>query len=130
MDRCRAIKANGERCGGRAIPGSEWCWNHDPTHAEARRRNASKGGKRGGRGRPPEETKAVKKLMDDLTERALGGDLPPPVVHAVVALQNIKLRALEQERKVVELEDVLARLDALEERQRQNQPTTKGARRW
>jgi hypothetical protein len=65
--------------------------------------------------------------MDDLTTRALEGDLEPSVVHAVVALQNIKLRAIEQERKVRELEDVLTRLDALEEKQRQ---PMKGARRW
>ena len=55
MTRCTAIKPNGERCKGRAIQGSEWCWNHDPAHADERRRHGSRGGKRGGRGRPVSE---------------------------------------------------------------------------
>jgi hypothetical protein len=46
---CTAIKATGERCKAGAISGSEWCWNHDPAHAEKRRRHGSKGGRRGGR---------------------------------------------------------------------------------
>jgi hypothetical protein len=33
LSRCTAIKPNGERCKGRAIQGSEWCWNHNPAHA-------------------------------------------------------------------------------------------------
>jgi hypothetical protein len=42
MSKCSAIKANGQRCGARAIDGSQWCWNHYPAYAEARRRNASR----------------------------------------------------------------------------------------
>jgi hypothetical protein len=34
MSKCSAIKANGQRCGGRAIDGSQWCWNHNPAYAE------------------------------------------------------------------------------------------------
>jgi len=67
--------------------------------------------------------------MDDLTTRVLEGVLEPPVVHAVVALQNIKLRTLEVERKIKEAEEIEERLTALEEKQRQRQPM-KGARRW
>jgi len=67
--------------------------------------------------------------MDDLTTRVLEGVLEPPVVHAVVALQNIKLRALEVGRKIKEAEEIEERLTALEEKQRQRQPM-KGARRW
>ena len=48
------------------------------------------------------ETRAVKKLMDDLTAKVLAGEIEPAVSHAVVALQNIKLRAIETERKLEE----------------------------
>lgn len=48
------------------------------------------------------ETRAVKRLMDDLTEKVLAGEVEPAVSHAVVALQNIKLRAIETERKLEE----------------------------
>jgi hypothetical protein len=34
MSKCSAIKANGQRCRGRAIDGSQWCWNHNPAYAE------------------------------------------------------------------------------------------------
>jgi hypothetical protein len=48
------------------------------------------------------ETRAIKKLMDDLTGKVLAGEVEPAVSHAVVALQNIKLRAVEIERRLEE----------------------------
>ena len=129
MARCGAIKPNGERCKGRAIGGSEWCYNHDPGHADERRRHGAKGGKRGGRGRPQRETEAIKTLLEDLTDRVLSGNLETGPAAVANQLINTRLRAIEQERKVRELEDVLARLDALEEKQRQTQRSQGEARR-
>ena len=129
MSRCTAIKPTGERCKGRAIGGSEWCWNHDPDHAEERRRHGSKGGKRGGRGRPQHETEAIKVLLEDLTERVLSGELETGPAAVANQLINTRLRALEQERKIKETQVLEARIEALEA----NLPTmhpTKGARRW
>jgi hypothetical protein len=40
--------------------------------------------------------------MDDLTRKVLAGEVEPAVSHAVVALQNIKLRAVEIERRLEE----------------------------
>jgi len=40
--------------------------------------------------------------MDELTTKALEGEITPAAVHAVVALQNIKLRAIEIERRIEE----------------------------
>lgn len=40
--------------------------------------------------------------MDELTTKALEGEISPSVAHAVVALQNIKLRAIETERRIEE----------------------------
>jgi hypothetical protein len=131
LSRCTAIKASGERCKGRATWGSEWCWNHNPDHAEERRRHGAKGGKRGGRGRPQRETEAIKTLLEDLTDRVLSGELETGPAAVANQLINTRLRAIEQERRLIELEDVLARLDALEEKQRQTQGNVmKGARRW
>ena|SRR5215212_2503237 len=122
---CKATKANGEPCTLPANGPQGLCWAHDPKNAQARRKGASRGGK----GKAASETRDIKKLMDDLTTRVLEGVLEPPVVHAVVALQNIKLRTLEVERKIKEAEEIEERLTALEEKQRQRQPM-KGARRW
>jgi hypothetical protein len=60
MAKCSAIKPDGTRCKGIAIDSSGYCYAHHPEHAEQRRRNGSKGGKRGGRGRPVAELAALR----------------------------------------------------------------------
>ena len=130
MARCPAIKADGQRCQGKAIPGSEWCYSHDPDYAEARRRNASRGGKRGGRGRGvSSELQEVKTLLKSLTDRVIltEGTEPLPANHAAVAAQliNTRLRAVELERKIQETEELEARIEALEQASEQ-----RGGRKW
>jgi hypothetical protein len=58
---------------------SEWCVNHDPEQAETRRRRASKGGKRGGRGRPQAELAALRVENADIRKRLLEGELSPGI---------------------------------------------------
>ncbi len=103
---CRAHRKDGEACRLPSTGTSGLCWAHDPKNASARRRGQSRGGK----GNP--ETKAVKKLMDELTSKVLKGETQPATVHAVVALQNIKLRSIEVERKLEE-SDVRAEFEEL-----------------
>jgi len=55
MSVCSGIRVDGGRCKAQAMRNSAFCLGHDPDQAEARRRRASKGGKRGGRGRPSVE---------------------------------------------------------------------------
>ena len=95
---CSATTKAGQPCQRPAQGHDAYCLGHDPTKAQERRRTAS----RGGRGRVNTETRAVKKLMDELTAKVLAGDVEPAVSHAVVALQNIKLRAIEVERRLEE----------------------------
>jgi hypothetical protein len=115
MGRCAGITAVGSRCKAEAMPDAEWCWNHHPDYEQARRRRASKGGKRGGRGRPQRETEAIKTLLEALTERVLSGDLNTGPAAVANQLVNTRLRAIEQERKMRELEELEERLEALEE---------------
>jgi hypothetical protein len=95
---CNATTKAGEPCQRPAQGQSPYCLGHDPTKAAERRRKAS----RGGRGKTNPETGAIKKLMSKLTTKVLSGDLEPARAHAVVALQNIKLRAIEIERRLEE----------------------------
>ena len=127
MAKCSGITQAGTACKGTPIDGSQWCYAHHPDHADERRRHGSKGGKRGGRGRPQGETHAIKAQLEDLTERVLAGDLPTGPVAVANQLINTRLRAVELERKVRETDELEARLEALEAK---IQPTTKGARRW
>lgn len=118
MARCPAIKPNGERCKGDAIPGAEWCYSHDPARAEERRRNASRGGRAGGRGRGNGELAEIKTLLSELTDRVLGREETEPLrIGAATAanqLINTRLRAVELERKVREQEELIERIEELE----------------
>jgi len=108
MAGCRATKANGEPCKGTLWGAGGYCWHHDPKNAAQARRNAL----RGGRGKTNKEVRFVKQLMDELTTKVLAGDVEPAVSHAVVALQNIKLRSIEIERRLDEA-DVRAEFEEL-----------------
>jgi hypothetical protein len=68
-------------------------------------------------------------LLEDLTERVLAGELETGRAAVANQLINTRLRALEQERKNKETEDLEARIEALEAKQLTLRPT-KGARRW
>jgi hypothetical protein len=109
------------------IDASGYCYAHHPDYTHERRRHGSKGGKRGGRGRPQAELHAIKDLLADLTARVLKEEGAEPLEPgpAAVANQliNTRLRALEQERKNKETEDLEARIEALERNQ-------EGGRRW
>ncbi len=126
MDRCAAVKANGERCKGSATGPHGYCWAHAPENAEERRRMAS----RAARSKPNRELRDVKALLSDLTARVLGEEGADPLEtgRAAVANQliNTRLRAIEQERRNKETEDLEARIEALERAQGRE----KGVRPW
>ena len=129
MSVCSGIRADGGRCQAQAMRNSEWCINHHPDQAEVRRCRASKGGRRGGRGRPQHETEAIKVLLEDLTERVLAGDLETGPAAVANQLINTRLRAIEQERKNRETEELAERVEELERRLSVNQ-RQKGRRAW
>ena len=118
MGLCAAIKPDGVRCQARAMEGYAYCFNHNPEFADKRRRNASKGGKQGGRGRPArpgaEGLQDIKDLLADLTSGVLSETVTREVAIAANQLLNTSLRALELERKWRELDELEARLEAVE----------------
>lgn len=118
MGLCAAIKLDGVRCQARAMESYAYCFNHNPEFADERRRNASKGGKQGGRGRPArpgaEGLQDIKDLLADLTSGVLSETVTREVAIAANQLLNTSLRALELERKWRELDELAARLEAVE----------------
>ena len=124
--RCAAITSAGERCKLDATNGS-YCWSHDPENAEERRRRARRGGKARGAG----ELSEIKRLLEDLTSRVLRAEGREPLETgpAAVANQliNTRLRAIEQERKNRETEDLEARIESLERAQEKGGPRWRGA---
>jgi hypothetical protein len=66
----------------------------------------------------------VKAQLQDLTRDVLAGDLETRRAAVANQLLNTRLRAIEQERKIRETEDLEARIEALERVQE------KGGSRW
>ncbi len=120
MALCSGIRADGGRCKAQAITDSQWCFNHHPDYEEARRRRASRGGKRGGRGRPQAELANIKGRLSDLADAVLSDDPEQRVDKGVAAVAsqvlNVYLRAISVEMKLREVEELTARLEALEVR--------------
>jgi hypothetical protein len=114
MSLCAGIKADGGRCGAQAMRDSEWCIGHDPDKAEARRRRASKGGRRGGRGRPGSDLADIKMEIRGVIADVLGGDVKTGP--GAVALQgyNALMRAEKLELDIREQQDLTERLEELE----------------
>jgi len=115
MALCSGIKTDGGRCRAQAMRGSEWCIGHDPEKADARRRRASKGGKRGGRGRPQTELAGIKVRLSDLAEAVLAGEVDRANAAVAGQLLNTVIRAVGVELKVREQQDLVERLEELEE---------------
>src|SRR5215212_6650329 len=128
MARCAFIKPGGDRCGATAMKGYDTCYGHRPDLADERRRNASKGGRSGGRGRgrSSSELACIKAQLEDLTEQVLSGELPTGRAAVANQLINTRLRAIEQERKIREAEEIEERLSRLEEIAK----AKLGGRRW
>ena len=105
---------------------SAYCIGHDPDQAEARRRRASKGGKRGGRGRPIAELGNLREENADIRRRLLEGELAPNVAAVAVQSINTDIRAVGAALKARAQEELTERLEALETAVEQK----KGGRRW
>jgi hypothetical protein len=119
MSLCAGIKADGGRCGAQAMRNSQWCIGHDPDQAEARRRRASKGGKRGGRGRPSSELARLGARFEELADRVLREEVERGIGAVVGQLLNGAracardgLAAREQEELAERLEQIEAALQA------------------
>jgi hypothetical protein len=115
MALCSGIKADGGRCKAQAIRGSSYCVGHDPDHVEARRKRASKGGKRGGRGRPQVELSNIKTQLQDLADGVLDGSIDRADASVVGQLLNIILRAVTVDLQVREQLELVERLEAVEQ---------------
>ena len=126
MASCAFIKADGGRCKAQAIQSSEWCFNHHPEFEKQRQKRASKGGRRGGRGRPSTVLQRLQVRLEQLAEMVLEGEVEQDVASTAGRLLNYSgnqmknfLAAREQEEleeRVAELEEALERQKGQERR--------------
>jgi hypothetical protein len=112
MRNCSAIKANGERCGGIAATGSDYCPAHDPARADARIKAASKAAK--SRSVTESDITIIKDALKDLYDGVLEGSVDRSDAAVCSQIANARLRAVELERRIREQNDLEARLNDLE----------------
>jgi hypothetical protein len=111
MPQCAGIKRDGGRCAVVVGAGQTHCYAHDPDRSKERKRNASRGGRSKGQG----ELGELKKRIKDLAAGVLDGTADRGRAAVANQLYNTLIRAIEQERKQRELEEMAERLEALEE---------------
>jgi hypothetical protein len=128
MARCSGIRADGGRCGAQAIRSSEYCVNHHPDYEDARRRRNSKGGKRGGRGRPVSELARLGARFEELADKVLSGEVERGVGAVAGQLLNGARACVRDGLAAREQEELVARLESLEEAVERK--TGNGGRRW
>jgi hypothetical protein len=110
MARCAGIKRDGGRCAVVVGPGQSHCYAHDPNRSKERKRNASRGGRSKGQG----ELGELKRRIRSLAAEVLDGTADRSRAAVANQLYNTLLRAIEQERKQRELEELGERLEAIE----------------
>jgi hypothetical protein len=112
MPQCAGIKRDGGRCAVVVGAGQSHCYAHDPDRAEERKRNASRGGKSKSAGG---ELPDLKKQLKNLAADVLDGTVERGRAAVANQILNTIIRAIEQERKLLETGELAERLEALEE---------------
>ncbi len=115
MALCSGIRADGGRCRGQAIGDSQWCFSHHPDYEEQRRRRASKGGKRGGRGRPTTELARLRDRFEELADKVLAGQIERADGAVAGQLLNGARACVRDALAAREQEEIVERLEELEE---------------
>ena len=114
---CAATKRDGTGCQAAVLPGSQFCFFHDPAKADARRKAQSAGGRENRMRTLPadapdvtvEDGADVVKLLSETINQVRRGEIDPRVANTVGYLSNI-VRAATGQR---ELESRIAELESL-----------------
>jgi hypothetical protein len=92
-----------------AIDQSGWCWAHHPSHAEQRRRAASKAG----RSKPTAEVVTIKEELKTLKDDVLAGNVDRNDAAVVVQVYRALKDYIELERRVRETDELAAAIEEL-----------------
>lgn len=113
---CTAIRQDGQPCQSFALPGSAYCFSHDPGRAEERRTARAKGGRHRGKVHrfrallPPRLVPVFERL-----EAAMGaverGTLTPSQAQALAALARAMVAVLESSELAERLREIETMLE-------------------
>ena len=115
MPRCAGKKGDGTPC--QRIVGSSqlYCYAHDPSYADDRKKAASKAARSPARSRSTTEIREIKGRLKDLYTAVLEGRAERAAAAVANQIANTQIRAIELERRVREQEELEERLDELED---------------
>src|ERR1035437_4172917 len=114
---CSATKPDESKCNAAAMPGSKFCFFHDPSNAKMRREAQAQGGRQN-RMKTLESTAPDVKVEDcgdaialisETINQVRKGQIDPRVANSVGFLANILIKAVEQNK----LETRIEQLEAL-----------------
>ncbi len=111
MPRCAGTKPDSSKCTVLVSRDGQYCYWHDPTKQEARKRNAAKGGRSRWSGELAEVRSEIRTDLEELKS----GELAPKMAAALWQGYNTLLRCIEAERGS-RLEDLERELSVLEDR--------------
>jgi hypothetical protein len=117
---CQAKKPDGSSCQAAALPGTDFCFFHDPDRADERREAQSFGGSRNrmktlDASAPDvkvESCQDVVRLISETINQVRKGQLDPRVANAIGYLANVLIKAVEQgdmEKRIEDLEAAVKR---------------------
>jgi hypothetical protein len=110
MPRCGFVKDDGRPCERIVKASQEYCYSHDPTRQDERRRNAARGGKAKASG----EVGRVKARLQALADMVEEGQMDRANAAVCGQLWNIYLSAVRTELKVREVGELEQRLEEVE----------------
>ena len=111
MPRCTATKGDGAPCQAIVKESQQVCHAHDPARADQRRRAASKAGK----SRTGGEISVIKTRLRELAEDVVADRVTTAKGSVAAQILGVYLRAVEQERKQLEYEELRGEMSELRE---------------
>ena len=128
MPRCAGKKGDGTPCERIVGSSQQYCYAHDPSYAEDRKKAASKAARSPAKGRSSTEIREIKGRLKDLYSAVLEGRAERAAAAVGNQILNTQLRAIELERRVREQDELEERLDELEGLLEEAERTTAHAR--
>jgi hypothetical protein len=115
---CKAKKQNGTDCQAVPLPGSKYCFFHDPAKAEKRREAQSLGGRHNHMRTLDTDAPDMKietchdtiPLLSETINQVRKGQIDPRVANAIGYLANVVIKAVEQsdiEKRIEEIEGIV-----------------------
>ena len=99
MPRCTAFKPNGSPCERIVGASQRFCFAHDPTKEEARKRNAAKAGA----SKPNRELSEAKDVLRLIADMVLQGSLDSRRAAVAIQAWNAVIRGVEVEHRSMKL---------------------------